>query len=66
MIRDLHNKLINKEITAVQLAEQYFGEIKKVDQDIQAYLTLTKELALSQAAAVDAMIQRGEAIDLLA
>ena len=39
MIRDLHNKLINKEITATQLAEQYFDAISKKDPEILAYLT---------------------------
>lgn len=65
MIRDLHNKLINKEISAVQLAEQYFDVIEKRDKDIQAFLTLTKELALAQARLVDEKIARGEEIDLL-
>jgi aspartyl-tRNA(Asn)/glutamyl-tRNA(Gln) amidotransferase subunit A len=65
MIRDLHQKLINKEITAVQLAEQYFDNIEKKEKDIFAYLTLTKEMALEQAKKVDAKIARGETIGLI-
>lgn len=65
MIRDLHNKLINHEITATQLAEQYFDVIEKKDKDIFAYLTLTKELALEQAKKVDEKIARGEKIGIL-
>ncbi len=66
MIRNLHNKLVNKEITATQLAEQYFDVIEKRDGEIGAYLTLTKELALAQAKLVDEKIARGEEINLLA
>ena len=65
MIRDLHNKLINKEITAVALAEEYFATIEKKDQDIFAYLTLTKDLALEQARAVDEKIAAGVEIGML-
>ncbi|MFZ2226843.1 MAG: Asp-tRNA(Asn)/Glu-tRNA(Gln) amidotransferase subunit GatA [Candidatus Moraniibacteriota bacterium] len=65
MIRDLHNKLINKEITSVKLTEDYFDVIEKKDKDIFAYLTLTKELALEQARKVDEKIARGEKIELL-
>jgi aspartyl-tRNA(Asn)/glutamyl-tRNA(Gln) amidotransferase subunit A len=65
MIRELHNKLINKEMTAVELAEQYFSAIEKNDPEIGAYLTLTKELAFKQAEFVDEKIARGEKINLL-
>ena len=65
MIRELHQKLINREITATELAEQYFAVIEKKDGDLNAYLTLTKELALEQAKKVDEKIARGEAIELL-
>jgi aspartyl-tRNA(Asn)/glutamyl-tRNA(Gln) amidotransferase subunit A len=65
MIRELHNKLINKEITAVKLAEEYFARIEKKDKEIFAYLTLTKELALEQAKKVDEKISNGESIGIL-
>jgi aspartyl-tRNA(Asn)/glutamyl-tRNA(Gln) amidotransferase subunit A len=65
MIRELHNKLINKEITSEQLTLDYFAVIEKKDKDIFAYLTLTKDLALDQARKVDAKIERGEKIELL-
>ncbi len=65
MIRELHEKLVNKEITAEQLTLDYFDVIEKKDKDIFAYLTLTKELALEQAKKVDAKIARGEKIELL-
>jgi len=65
MILNLHKKLINGETTSVKLAEEYFDKIKKKDNEIGAYLTLTKDLALKQAQAVDDKIKKGEKIDLL-
>ncbi len=65
MIKELHEKLKNKEISAVQLAEEYFDRIEKKDKDIFAYLTLTKELAMEQAKRVDEKISRGEEIGIL-
>jgi aspartyl-tRNA(Asn)/glutamyl-tRNA(Gln) amidotransferase subunit A len=65
MIRELHDKLIKKEITSVQLAEQYFDTIEKKDPEIFAYLTLTKQLAMDQAKLVDEKIAKGEKIELL-
>ncbi|MFA7319753.1 MAG: Asp-tRNA(Asn)/Glu-tRNA(Gln) amidotransferase subunit GatA [Parcubacteria group bacterium] len=65
MIRELHQKLIDKKITSVQLTEQYFAVIEKKDKDLNAYLTLTKEVALAQAEKVDEKIARGEEINLL-
>ncbi len=66
MIKDLHAKLINNEITSVELTEQYFDAISKKDKEIGAYLTLAKDLALKQAEFVDNKIKKGEKIDLLA
>jgi len=65
MIRELHEKLINKKITSVQLTEEYFAVIEKKDKELNAYLTLTKKLAMDQATKVDEKIARGEKIDLL-
>src|SRR5665647_2819549 len=65
MIRELHNKLINHEITAVQLTEEYFARIENLDKDIFAYLTLMEKSALEQARKVDAKIAAGEEIGML-
>ena len=65
MIRELHEKLINKEISSTDLTNQYFDVIEKKDKDIFAYLTLTKDLALAQATRVDEKIKKGEEINLL-
>lgn len=66
MIKELHEKLINGETTSAKLAEEYFDKIKSKDNDIQAYLTLTKDLALEQANFADERIKKGEEVDLLA
>jgi aspartyl-tRNA(Asn)/glutamyl-tRNA(Gln) amidotransferase subunit A len=65
MIKELHEKLINQEITAVQLAEEYFARIAQKDKDIFAYLTLTKDLAIAQAKKVDERIAQGVKIGIL-
>lgn len=65
MIRELHQKLVSRECTAVSLVEQYFAVIEAKDKDILAFLTLLKDEALAEARVVDEQIERGEAIDLL-
>ena len=65
MIQELHDKLINQEITATQLVEDYFEVIKEKDSKIQAFLTLTKTQALEEAKKVDEKINRGEKIGIL-
>lgn len=65
MIKELHEKLINKEITSVRLAEEYFARIAEKDKNIFAYLTLTKDLAFKQAKKVDEKIAKGEKIGIL-
>lgn len=65
MIRELHQKLVAGECTAVSLVEQYFAVIEKEEGEILAFLTLRKEQALEEARAVDQRIASGEAIDLL-
>ncbi len=66
MIREIHQKLIAGKTTAVKLTEEYFKIIDKEDKKINAYLTLSRDLALKQAKEVDEKIKRGEKISLLA
>ena len=54
------------EITATELTEAVLERIFAVDNDVKAYLTLTPELALEQAAEADAAIaaaRQGGALD---
>ena len=61
----LHDMLVNKEITAVELTKSVFARIDQVEDEVKAYLTQTRETALAQAEAVDAKIARGEQISFL-
>lgn len=65
-IHELHEKLINKEISSVELTKQFIAHRDKVEADIHAFLSTTDEEALKQAAAVDAKIAAGEEISMLA
>lgn len=64
-IIELHNKLVNKEVKAVEVLEYYLKEIKKTDDKIQAFLTLTEEAAYKTALSVDKKIESGLKIDKL-
>lgn len=66
MIRDLHEQLMRKEVSAVELAERYLKAIETKDDEIQAFLDVRREQALREAEAVDYKIMRGEMVDLLA
>ena len=65
-IHELHEKLINKEISSVELTKQFIAHRDKVEADVHAFLSNTDEEALKQAAAVDAKIAAGEEISMLA
>jgi aspartyl-tRNA(Asn)/glutamyl-tRNA(Gln) amidotransferase subunit A len=65
-IHELHEQLVNKEISAVELTQSVLGRIDAVEKDVQAYVTLTRESALAKAAAVDAKIKNGETLSPLA
>lgn len=63
---ELHEKLVNKEVSAVEIASSVFGRINDVDKTVKAYITQTKQGALDKAAEVDNKIKRGEEIGVLA
>ncbi len=65
-IRSVHEGLIKKEFSAVELAREFFRTIEKEDEKYGAYLRLTKEAALTEAEHVDHRIADGEEIGLLA
>ena len=49
----LHDMLVNKEITSVELTEDVLARIDEVEGDVKAYLTITRDEALAQAKAVE-------------
>lgn len=58
--------LLNKEISAVELATAAFERIEEVENKIEAFNCLTKEVALDTAKKVDEKIARNEELPLLA
>ena len=65
-VKQLAQALEKKELSAREAAEAYFSAIGQKDGDVGAYLTVTRELALEQAAAVDEKRAKGESLPVLA
>ena len=65
-IRQLHKKLKEKEISALEIAQGFLKNIAEKNESLNAFITVTPELALEQAKAVDAKIAANEPISLLA
>ncbi|NEQ95834.1 MAG: Asp-tRNA(Asn)/Glu-tRNA(Gln) amidotransferase subunit GatA [Cyanothece sp. SIO2G6] len=65
-IRELHQQLVNKERSAVDIAQEALQRIEAVDPTIKSFLHVTSEMAIAQAEQVDAKIAAGEQIGLLA
>jgi len=65
-ISQAHQGLIKKEFSALELTENFLDRIKIFDKKFSSFLTLAKDLALSQAKKIDELILRGENLPLLA
>jgi len=65
-IRQLHQQLVNKEKTAVEIAREFLARIEAIEPQVKSFLHLTPDLALAQAQKVDEKIARGEPLHLLA
>ena len=65
-IAQTHDKLTKKEFSAIELATAFLEKIDKEDKKISAFLTLTRDLALSQAKEIDDRILEGREISVLA
>jgi aspartyl-tRNA(Asn)/glutamyl-tRNA(Gln) amidotransferase subunit A len=59
---ELHNLLINKQISAVELTECVLERIGKVEDRVKSFVTLTREEALQQAKEADERIRKNENI----
>ncbi len=64
-IQDLHQQLINKERSAVEITTEVLNRIEKFEPKVQSFLMITGDQALAQAKTVDEKIARGENIGLL-
>ncbi|MEG1875168.1 MAG: Asp-tRNA(Asn)/Glu-tRNA(Gln) amidotransferase subunit GatA [Angelakisella sp.] len=63
---ELHQKLITKQCSATEVAQSALDRIAETDGAVGAYLTVTADAALKNAAAVDKKIATGETISPLA
>lgn len=62
---ELHAKLVNKEVSSVEITEAVYKRIDEVEDRVKAFVTLTRDGALAKAGEVDARIARGEDIGTL-
>jgi len=65
-ISDLHEQLIKKERSAVEITKETLDRIQTLEPKLHSFLSLTAESALAQAQAVDVKIAAGEEIGILA
>ena len=63
---ELASMLVKKEISSVELTKAQLDNIDKLNPKINSYLTVTHELALSQAKQVDDQRAKGESLPALA
>lgn len=64
-IKEAHEGLKKKKFTSVELTKACLDQIKKLDKEINAFITVTEDLALEQAKKVDKKIKDGKDIGLL-
>lgn len=59
-IKELRTALDKKEISSVELTKEFLARIKKHDEKLKAFITVTEEEALKQAKEADEVIHAGE------
>jgi aspartyl-tRNA(Asn)/glutamyl-tRNA(Gln) amidotransferase subunit A len=64
-IRQLHEQLVKKERSAVEITQDYLDRIEKLEPKLKSFLCLTQDHALTAAQQVDQKIASGEEIGLL-
>ncbi len=65
MIRALHEALVRKKLSAVELTDKYLSAINSYDSALNSYITVTEREARATARLVDKKIANGEEIGLL-
>lgn len=63
-IHEIHDLLLKKEISAVDITNDFLKRIEDVEPKVEALLSKTKENALDEAKKADAMIKNGDINDL--
>ena len=64
-IKELHQQLVNKERSAVEIAQTTLKQIKAVEPKVKAFVSVTADQALATAQKVDEKIAAGETIGML-
>ena len=59
-IHELHARLSTGEVTSREVTESVLKRIESIDEQVNAYITVTKPLALAQAKKADETISRGQ------
>ena len=65
-INSIHQGLLKREFSAVEITRAYLNRIKSEDKKIGAFLQVSEDLAFTQAKKVDDLISQGKEIPLLA
>ena len=63
-LAELADALRSRSVSSVELTRHFLDRIARFDGTLNAFITVTRDLALEQAAAADARIARGEATPL--
>lgn len=64
-IKEAKEKLLNKQISSVELTSAFLERIKKLDKTLNAFITVSTDAALKQAGVADQKIAKGENRPLL-
>lgn len=65
-INKIHQSLLRRDFSSVEITKEYLRQIENKDKSISAFLSVTPELALSQAEKVDKLIASEKNIPILA
>jgi aspartyl-tRNA(Asn)/glutamyl-tRNA(Gln) amidotransferase subunit A len=63
-IHELHTRLSTGEVTSQEVTESVLKRVESIDEQVNAYITVTKPLAMAQAKKADEVISRGQCTPL--
>ena len=59
-LKELSDELKNKNVSSVELTRHFLDRIEKFDNDLNSFVTVTKDHALAQAKQADELLAKGE------
>jgi len=65
-VKDLRKALLNREISAVELVDESYKRIEEIEDKVESFISLTKDLAYKTAKEVDKRIKIKDDLPLLA